>query len=372
MRIYFFTKHEINWGSSRERIGVYLKFLKSQGHTCKITYLIPNKLSEIWLGRADSSLIFRKLYSFWHSRVLRFIKGSILIAIAKKFDVIVIQKVNLPRVFLRILRLRNKHIIFDFDDLCFYLDSPRRSFWQRFNLWLRFYQDPRALALFEYVIAGNKFLADLSVAAGQPRVSIIPTSIDCDVYFPSVRLNNGNVVIGFSGSGENHLSNLELLAGPLQKIGKKYPIRFKLIGAMYSRKIKLLFSSAAYEFIPIDWLNVEELAKEVRLFDIGVMPLVDNNIARGKCGFKALMYMASGVAAVVSPVGVNRDIIEDGVNGLWAANEDEWIKKLSMLIEDVVLRKRIAREGRKTVEERYSLVKVAGLFIDAITGAGIF
>ena len=100
------------------------------------------------------------------------------------------------------------------------------------------------------------------------------------------------------------------------------------------------------------------LAREVALFntcDIGVYPLTDDEWSRGKCGFKAIQFMACGVPVIASPVGVNRDIIEDGVNGFLAATPDEWVAKLARLLAEPALRARFAEAGRCTVEQRYSL-----------------
>jgi glycosyltransferase involved in cell wall biosynthesis len=105
--------------------------------------------------------------------------------------------------------------------------------------------------------------------------------------------------------------------------------------------------------------NIEwSLDREVQLFntcDIGVYPLADDEWARGKCGFKAIQFMACGVPVVASAVGVNREIIEDGVNGFLASNADEWRCKLARLLDDVELRRRFAVAGRETIERRYSL-----------------
>src|SRR5262249_10552953 len=98
--------------------------------------------------------------------------------------------------------------------------------------------------------------------------------------------------------------------------------------------------------------------REVELFntcDIGVYPLPDDEWARGKCGFKAIQFMACGVPVVAAAVGVNREIIRDGVNGFLASSDDEWTAKLQRLIADDDLRRRIGEAGRRTIEERYSL-----------------
>jgi len=89
--------------------------------------------------------------------------------------------------------------------------------------------------------------------------------------------------------------------------------------------------------------------------DIGVYPLWDDEWSKGKCGFKAIQFMAVGVPVIASEVGVNREIIRDGVNGFLAASEQEWCDKLALLLKDPMLRRKLGSAGRKTVEERYSL-----------------
>jgi glycosyltransferase involved in cell wall biosynthesis len=85
------------------------------------------------------------------------------------------------------------------------------------------------------------------------------------------------------------------------------------------------------------------------------MPLPDDEWARGKCGCKALQYMALGIATVCSPVGVNTKIIQDGENGLLATTEDQWIERLSRLLHSPSLRERLGKAGRATVEAEYSM-----------------
>ena len=100
------------------------------------------------------------------------------------------------------------------------------------------------------------------------------------------------------------------------------------------------------------------LDREVELFntcDIGVYPLPDDDWSKGKCGFKAIQFMACGVPVLSAAVGVNREIIQDGVNGYLASSQDEWIAKLERLLGDAGLRRRFAEAGRRTIAERYSL-----------------
>ena len=94
-------------------------------------------------------------------------------------------------------------------------------------------------------------------------------------------------------------------------------------------------------------------------FDIGIMPLPDDRWSKGKCGMKALQFMAMGIPTICSPVGVNTDIIQDDQNGFIAATEDEWIEKLTRLLRSAELRQRLGHAGRVTVEEKYSALTQA-------------
>ena len=86
------------------------------------------------------------------------------------------------------------------------------------------------------------------------------------------------------------------------------------------------------------------------------MPLPDESWSKGKCGLKALQYMALGIPTICSPVGVNSDIIQDGENGFLASTEEEWIAKLKLLIHSPEKRLLLGKAGRLTVEEKYSAI----------------
>jgi glycosyltransferase involved in cell wall biosynthesis len=135
-----------------------------------------------------------------------------------------------------------------------------------------------------------------------------------------------------------------------------------VLGEVAAEHRFVLRVSGAGESAVFPGLRIEEpawsLADEVTLFntcDIGVYPLTDDDWARGKCGFKAIQYMACGVPVVAQAVGVNREIIRDGENGFLASTRAEWREKLGRLLTDPALRARFAVAGRRTIEARYSL-----------------
>ena len=104
----------------------------------------------------------------------------------------------------------------------------------------------------------------------------------------------------------------------------------------------------------VEWKQSSEI-EDLSQIDIGIMPLPDNEWAKGKCGFKGLQYMALEIPTIMSPVGVNTEIIQDRKNGFLASNKNEWISKLSALIESKELRESLGKNGRKTIEKKYSI-----------------
>jgi glycosyltransferase involved in cell wall biosynthesis len=105
--------------------------------------------------------------------------------------------------------------------------------------------------------------------------------------------------------------------------------------------------------------NSEDEVRDLQSLDIGLMPLMDDPWSWGKCGLKIVQYQGVGVPVVCTPVGINRDLVEDGENGFWARTPEEWIQKLSLLIENRELRERMGVSGRQKVGEGYSLQSCA-------------
>jgi glycosyltransferase involved in cell wall biosynthesis len=150
-----------------------------------------------------------------------------------------------------------------------------------------------------------------------------------------------------------------MVANVFIRLSERFPhIKFKIVGSSFS-------INGLSNIISKPWSLKEEI-EDLRTFDIGIMPMPDNEWTRGKCGFKAILYMSMGIPCVCSPVGVNKEIITDGINGFLADTENKWIEKLSLLIEDSDLRQRIAIAGRMTIEERYSVTVNAPSFLEII------
>jgi glycosyltransferase involved in cell wall biosynthesis len=213
-----------------------------------------------------------------------------------------------------------------------------------------------------HVVAGNDFLAGYA-RQFNPNVTTIPTCVDTTVFTPAPTRPIGadGPVIGWIGSPTT-ADYIRSLAPVFEELATQHQFTMRVSGTG---------EPVAMRGVRVDnprWT----LDSEVDLFrscDIGVYPMADDDWSRGKCGFKAIEFMACGVPVVAAAVGVNRELIEDGVNGFLASNHAEWTEKLRRLIVDPELRARFAAAGRRTIEMRYSLEVNAPRIADVLRRA---
>jgi glycosyltransferase involved in cell wall biosynthesis len=250
-----------------------------------------------------------------------------------------------PPVFERLIHQRRVPIVFDFDDAVFVsYKSPSNGYLS----YLKFASKTKTICrIASHVMAGNPYLAEYARQVND-SVTVIPTTIDTVKYrVPPPKDPSGPVVIGWTGS-HSTVQHLDTLRGALKKLAARESFRLRVIG------------TPTYECAPVDveamsWRANTEL-EDLSAIDIGVMPLPDDRWSKGKCGLKALQFMAAGIPTVCSPVGVNSEIIQDDENGFLAGTEDEWVDKLSRLIRSHELRQRLGQAGRATVEQKYSAI----------------
>lgn len=352
MRILFWVPYPSEGASNRCRVEQYLPYLGKEG--------IKYSLHSFW-----NSSAFKVLYKRGHrfKKVYFFILGTLFrlfdLFQIFRFDIVFIHRESYPiggAFFERILSCLNKKIIFDFDDAVFLAVSSRcNSFIERFK---RPDKIARIIQMSSFVIAGNAYLAAFAKKYNS-NICVIPTPIDTDKYYPDNGKRPGDrIVIGWMGSVTTS-DFLISMKGVFARIAKKFNnVEFRIVGGNLSVDDLSNVTVRPWEFTK----EIEDL----RAFDIGIMPIPDNEWARGKCGFKAILYMSMGIPAVCSPVGINTDIITDGENGFLADNDDEWVDKLSRLIENPQIRRDFGAAARKTVEEKYSVKVNAPKILEVI------
>ena len=282
---------------------------------------------------------------------------------ALKYDVVFIHRESYPfgpPFIERMLRFFKKRIIFDFDDAIFLPSSSGTNvFIERFN---RYGKVPEVIALSDSVITGNRYLADFASKYNE-NIIVIPTSVDTDKYRPRIQKSEvgiqNKVIIGWIGSKTTSVF-LEPMREVFKELLDNYPdLQIKIVGGNFD-----ISGLKRVENIP--W-SLEKETELLQSFDIGIMPMPDTKWTRGKCAFKAILYMAVGIPCVSSPVGVNTDIIENGVNGFLASGTSEWVDKLSQLIESESLRRKIGENARNTAVEKYSVQIQSSKFLEAIS-----
>lgn len=338
-KVLFLTKYARNGASSRYRTFQYLPWFKQAGIQCHVMPLFD-----------EAYLIHRYQSGRGHvGDVLRaFLHRLAALATARRYDLLVIEYELLPyfpALPERLLGWLGVPYVVDYDDALFHQYDQHAKWWVRRLLSSKIAHVMRGARL---VTAGNAYLAEYARRAGAARVETIPTVIDLERYSraAATRLRNETFTIGWIGSPSTS-GYLRGVAPALAEVCAAHKARVRLIGS----------GPVDLPGVPVDVLPWDENTEVGMLhqFDVGIMPLPNEPWARGKCGFKLIQYMACGLPVVASPVGVNAEIVEHGVNGFLADTHDQWVESLKTLLLDSELRQRMGRASRKKVEEHYSL-----------------
>jgi len=353
-KILFIASHRPDRApGQRFRFEQYFSFLEQHGFKCELSYFISEKEDKILYKPGK---YFQKALIVWKAFRLRF--GNVMRR--NDYDIIFIfrEAFLTGSVFFEKQFDKSKaKLVFDFDDAIWHLDVSASN--QRFSFLKNPDKTGFIISLCDLVFAGNQYLADYAKKFNQ-QVVIIPTTIDTNEYAPIPNKDYGTITIGWSGSITT-IKHFEFAIPVLRKLKAKYgdKLHFKVIGDASYRNEELGITG-------IGWRRDDEV-KELSSFDIGIMPLPDDEWANGKCGLKGLQYMALEVPTLMSPVGVNKEIIKDGVNGFLATETDEWVEKISRLIENVDLRSSMGKAARQTVVDHYSVESQKNRYLQYFT-----
>lgn len=335
--------------SQRFRFVQYLDSLKDKGYRFEThAYLSDNA----W------KILYQPGHFF--SKFLRIVRGYInrllLLPKIKRFDYVFIHReaapLGPPIIEFLIAKVLRKKIIYDFDDAIW---LPNFSESNKFFSFIKWYSNAKILCKWAYKVScGNEYLCNF---ARQFNSNVVynPTTIDTVNYHNKIsNQHKQKFVIGWTGSHSTTRYLHEIVA-VLKELEKKYSFELQVI-ADIPPEIDL----ASFKFIT--WQKDTEIT-DLLAFNIGIMPLVDDPWAAGKCGFKALQYMALGIPALVSPVGVNTRIVDDGVNGFICKTPADWQFAIEKLMNDHVLLDTMAQNTRKKIIEQYSVESNTANFI---------
>ncbi|HEY4798469.1 MAG TPA: glycosyltransferase family 4 protein [Bacteroidia bacterium] len=341
-KILFIGAHRLNRSpSQRFRFEKYFSFLNENGFECTLSALLDKQDDEVFYSEGNIPGKFFVILKSFFKRI------SDLNTISQ-YDIIFIQReafMTGSAFFEKAFRKKKAKIIFDFDDAIWLPNISESN--KKFE-WLKNpSKTAEIIALADVVIAGNSYLADYAKKYNK-NVHIIPTTINTDYHKRKYINQSDSVCIGWTGS-HTTIQHFEYAVTAMKKLKEKYgnKIYFKVIGDEKYINTDLKIQGLKWDL----QTEINDLSE----IDIGIMPLPDDEWAKGKCGLKGLQYMALEIPCIMSPVGVNSEIIEDGKNGFLAKDETEWVEKLSRLIENPELRKQIGLAARRTVVEKYSV-----------------
>jgi glycosyltransferase involved in cell wall biosynthesis len=342
-KILFIASHRKDRApGQRFRFEQYFDFLEKNGFKCDLSFIINENDDKEMYKPGNYYKKANIVYKSWKHR-----KKDL--HDAKNYDIIFIFReafMTASIYFEKKFAKLGKKMVFDFDDAIWHMDVSDA------NKKFKFLKNPSKtadiIALCDIVFAGNQYLADYAKQSNS-NVVIVPTTIDTEEYQRmNIPKESDCVCIGWSGSVTT-IKHFEYAVPALEKIKAKYgdKVRIKVIGDGNFKNEKLGIQGIA-------WKRADEV-KELSGMDIGIMPLPNDEWAKGKCGLKGLQYMALEIPTIMSPVGVNTEIIKDGENGFLASEVEEWVDKLSRLIESEQLRKELGAKARKTVLDEYSI-----------------
>ncbi|MCI0532304.1 MAG: glycosyltransferase family 4 protein [candidate division Zixibacteria bacterium] len=343
----------------RLRVGQFLPYLEKQGFQCRVSNFYSRKVYHQISGMK------KPLVRFLFFVIWGLLKTTYaLLFTARKCDLILIRKQSIPFApwfYLKLLLdISDKPLIYDFDDAVFTYVDPERGKLATL-LKNKLGKTDRLIQYSSTVIAGNEKLAEYAKKLNR-RVALIPTAVDTDRLIPSHKSDRNNQIsVGWVGtlSTSPYLKSIKTVLLQLQRDLPQMIVRI-----ITHRDARADFAEFDFQ----EWSQERE-PELVSSLDIGLMPLPNNRWTEGKSGFKILLYFAVGIPAIVSPVGVNRQIVQNGENGLWAESDDQWYDSIKRLVMDFPLRNKMGAEGRKLVESKFSVKICVELFTNVIASA---
>lgn len=351
LRVLFLTHYDRIGAPSRYRFYQYFPRLRAAGISPRVDFIQSNPMC-IRRQRGQRRLWFAIQVVFAYLR-----RMALLAFQGTRYPVWVIEKELFPalpwwleRLFLR----RGVKLIVDYDDAVFLkYDSGRLS-------WLCGGKLAKLMQRVDVVFSGNEYITEYARKAGARDIRWVPSVIDESKYGAPAPHRANPPVIGWMGSYQNSRHILTIVAA-LRRLAAEVDYVVRIVGGA---QIPLPPEIRA-EYRP--WTEEGEI-QQLREFTVGIMPLEDGEWEKGKCGLKLIQYLAAGVPVVATPIGINRDIVIDGVNGFAASSEDEWLDALRRVLQERARGGFAGEVCAQTVQDRFTLAALAPTFVRTIHG----
>jgi glycosyltransferase involved in cell wall biosynthesis len=330
--------------SQRFRFEQFLEDLRARGHECTHSWLLDADDDRVFYGKAPPQKKALVGLKSLLKRAKEIATGRLF-----RYDVALVQREALfmgPPLYEELYARTRGALVFDFDDSIWITGVSEGN--RAFAFLKSAGKTDRLIARSRMVFAGNTYLAEHARPLNSNTV-VVPTTIDTEEYQPAIPHDAGKrpVVVGWSGSFST-IQYFKPMVPVLRRLKERFGDRvaFRVIGDGS-------YHEPSLDLKGLPWKLDTEVA-DLRGIDVGLMPLPDDDWSRGKCGLKGLQYMALEIPTLMSPVGVNSEILQDGENGFLPRTDEQWFERLSALIEDAALRQRLGEAGRATVERHFS------------------
>ena len=320
--------------STRYRLEQYIPGLSEYGIDLQVHYLLGDEYLRYLFQ--DEKLPLTALMRAAYKRL------SLLLHI-QQFDAAILYAELFPFLPGWLERqLIRKPYVYDFDD-AFYLKYRRGKLGLLQPVLGK--KVDQVIAGATAVTAGNKALLSHAKAINK-KSFLFPTVVDLKRYRSAKQISSGRpFTVGWIGSPSTS-SYLKDVVDPLSTLGLEGPVRLIVVGGPAP-------AIPHVEVVEEKWQEETEIAL-INSFDVGIMPLVDDEWARGKCAFKLIQYMACGVSVIASRVGANVDAVQSDC-GILVSHEDEWIEALRKMRDHPQMRQMMGSKGRNRIKEHYSL-----------------
>jgi glycosyltransferase involved in cell wall biosynthesis len=358
VKVLFLATYPEEGASSRLRITQFFPYLEDHGIQCTFRPLFDTAFYRAFYRPGGTFGKALRLLCLTLARLVDVVG-------ARRYDVVFIQReahiVGPPVLEWALTHLVRRPLVFDFDDAVF-IPSTSGVYGRLATLLKRPGKTTSVVRWSDQVIVCTEYSRRFALAHHSAPV-VIPTVVDSDLYRPRPRPMDAVPTIGWVGSFTAAPFVLAL-RDVFERLGERHRYRLKLVGL----GMPFTLRSPNVEVVNVPWELEREVA-DYQSLDIGIYPLLSDPWTEGKMGFKVVAYMAVGVPSVSSPIGDHVNFVRDGENGFFASTPDEWVTKLSRLLDDPGLRAEIARRGRRTVEEWFCVDRQAPRLLEVLRAA---